>query len=302
MTIDGQDIRDVTQTSLRAAIGVVPQDTVLFNDTILYNIRYGRPDASRRGGARGRAPGPDRRLHPRAARGLRHHGGRARPEALRRREAARRHRPHHPQGAADPDPRRGDQRARQPHREGDPGRARPGGAATAPRWSSPTGSPPSSTPTTSWCSTPAGWSSRARTASCWRRAASTPACGTASARPRRRARSWREALAAGGRAHQGRPPRQWRCKSSRRAWLRGGQEPGWVAVSVVRLGAWGGTRRKPKKSDPPRQQCRNGSFGMVARTETNSTIITTVPSPPRNLSVDAPYPNWEAFAVTCVTQ
>ncbi len=46
VTIDGQDIRDVTQASLRAAIGVVPQDTVLFNDTILYNIRYGRPDAS----------------------------------------------------------------------------------------------------------------------------------------------------------------------------------------------------------------------------------------------------------------
>jgi len=44
--IDGQDIRDVTQTSLRAAIGVVPQDTVLFNDTILYNIKYGRPDAT----------------------------------------------------------------------------------------------------------------------------------------------------------------------------------------------------------------------------------------------------------------
>jgi ATP-binding cassette subfamily B protein len=46
VSIDGQDIRDVTQASLRAAIGVVPQDTVLFNDTILYNIRYGRPDAS----------------------------------------------------------------------------------------------------------------------------------------------------------------------------------------------------------------------------------------------------------------
>ena len=45
--IDGQDIRDVTQTSLRAAIGVVPQDTVLFNDTIYYNIAYGRPGASR---------------------------------------------------------------------------------------------------------------------------------------------------------------------------------------------------------------------------------------------------------------
>lgn len=44
--IDGQDITDVTQESLRAAIGVVPQDTVLFNDTIRYNIRYGRPEAT----------------------------------------------------------------------------------------------------------------------------------------------------------------------------------------------------------------------------------------------------------------
>ena len=44
--IDGQDIRDVTQASLRAAIGMVPQDPVLFNDTILYNIRYGRPEAN----------------------------------------------------------------------------------------------------------------------------------------------------------------------------------------------------------------------------------------------------------------
>ena len=46
--IDGRDIRDVTQTSLRAAIGMVPQDTVLFNDTIRYNIRYGRWEASDR--------------------------------------------------------------------------------------------------------------------------------------------------------------------------------------------------------------------------------------------------------------
>ncbi len=44
--VDDQDIRDVTQASLRHAIGMVPQDTVLFNDTIRYNIRYGRPDAS----------------------------------------------------------------------------------------------------------------------------------------------------------------------------------------------------------------------------------------------------------------
>jgi len=47
ITIDGQDVRDVTQTSLHQLIGVVPQDTVLFNDTVYYNIAYGRPDASR---------------------------------------------------------------------------------------------------------------------------------------------------------------------------------------------------------------------------------------------------------------
>jgi len=46
VTIDGQNIKDVTQHSLRAAIGMVPQDTVLFNDTIEYNIRYGRPEAT----------------------------------------------------------------------------------------------------------------------------------------------------------------------------------------------------------------------------------------------------------------
>lgn len=44
--VDGQDVRSVTQASLRAAIGVVPQDTVLFNDTIHYNIGYGRPGAT----------------------------------------------------------------------------------------------------------------------------------------------------------------------------------------------------------------------------------------------------------------
>jgi len=46
ITIDGQDLRDITQESLRAAIGMVPQDTVLFNDTIGYNIQYGRPGAT----------------------------------------------------------------------------------------------------------------------------------------------------------------------------------------------------------------------------------------------------------------
>ncbi|KXF78071.1 metal ABC transporter permease [Paramesorhizobium deserti] len=46
ITVDGQDVRDVTQESLRRVIGMVPQDTVLFNDTIAYNIRYGRMSAS----------------------------------------------------------------------------------------------------------------------------------------------------------------------------------------------------------------------------------------------------------------
>src|SRR4030065_1682348 len=45
--INGLDAREVTQSSLRAAIGIVPQDTVLFNETIYYNIAYGRPDATR---------------------------------------------------------------------------------------------------------------------------------------------------------------------------------------------------------------------------------------------------------------
>jgi ATP-binding cassette, subfamily B, heavy metal transporter len=47
ITIDGQDIRTVTQATLRASIGIVPQDTVLFNDTVEYNIAYGRPGAGR---------------------------------------------------------------------------------------------------------------------------------------------------------------------------------------------------------------------------------------------------------------
>jgi ATP-binding cassette subfamily B protein len=46
ITIDGQELRSITQTSLRQAIGIVPQDTVLFNDTVEYNIAYGRPGAT----------------------------------------------------------------------------------------------------------------------------------------------------------------------------------------------------------------------------------------------------------------
>jgi ABC-type transport system involved in Fe-S cluster assembly fused permease/ATPase subunit len=124
VTIDGQDVRTVTQKSLRSAIGMVPQDTVLFNDTIAYNIRYGRPSFGQRTGrVPGRRDRPDRCVHPLAAGGLQVHGWRARPEIVRRRKAARGHCPHDPQIAADPDSRRSDVGARHPHRTGNPGGA-----------------------------------------------------------------------------------------------------------------------------------------------------------------------------------
>ena len=120
VTIDGQDTRDVTQESLRAAIGIVPQDTVLFNDTVYYNIAYGRPSAS-----------PAEIEH--AARLARIHDfimempdgyetrvGEAGPQAVGRRKAARGHRAHHPEGAENSAVRRGDVGARFPYREGNP--------------------------------------------------------------------------------------------------------------------------------------------------------------------------------------
>ena len=112
--IDGQDIAEVTQASLRAAIGIVPQDSVLFNDTIGYNIAYGRDDGRAAhddidAAAKGAAILP---FIERLPAGLRHRGRRARAQAVGRREAARGDRPHAGQEPADPAARRGDQRAR----------------------------------------------------------------------------------------------------------------------------------------------------------------------------------------------
>ena len=122
--IDGQDVRQLTQASVRAAIGVVPQEAVLFNDTIGENIALARPDASpggdRRRGSRRRAQG----LHRYLARRLRDPGRRARPQAVRRREAAPRHCPRHPQAAAHLHLRRGDLGARQRRRTGRAGQPR----------------------------------------------------------------------------------------------------------------------------------------------------------------------------------
>ena len=123
ISIDGQDIREVRQESVRAAIGVVPQDTVLFNDTIYYNIAYGRPEASREEVEDAARVAAHRRLHRAAARRLGDDRGRAGAEALRRREAARVDRAHRAQGSAHPRVRRGHLGARLAHREGDPGRA-----------------------------------------------------------------------------------------------------------------------------------------------------------------------------------
>ena len=93
VSIDGQDVRGVSQRSLRGAIGIVPQDTVLFNDTLYYNIAYGLPSATEAEVHRAARPGAYRRLHRDPARWLRDGGRRARAETVGRGEAARRHRP-----------------------------------------------------------------------------------------------------------------------------------------------------------------------------------------------------------------
>ena len=115
--IDGHDIRSLTLASLRDQIAVVSQDSVLLTGTVADNIGFGRRDASRRRD-RGRRPGRRRRrLHPRAARGLRHRGRAVRRPVLRRRAPAPVDRPRHPARRADPAcstsrPRRSTPRAR----------------------------------------------------------------------------------------------------------------------------------------------------------------------------------------------
>jgi ABC-type transport system involved in cytochrome c biogenesis ATPase subunit len=162
--IDGHDIRDYTQTSLRAAIGVVPQDTVLFNDTIRYNIAYGRPGATQdqiEHAARLaqvhdfvlRLPdGYETRV---GERGLKLSGGEKQRVAIARTILKR--------WILAPS---GISKARC-------ARFRP----SVPRWSLPTGFPPWSMPTkSSFFRTVASWSA-ARIAICWGRRACTRICG-----------------------------------------------------------------------------------------------------------------------------
>ncbi len=191
VTIDGQDIRDVTQASLRADIGIVPQDTVLFNDTVRYNIAYGRIGANEAEIKEAARMAQIDKFIQRTAAGLRSHGGRARTEALRRREAACRDRPHDPEEPADPAAGRSDHRARHAHRTRNPERAVGGleephhachcASACRPWW----------TPTKSWCSIMARSSSGAATPNWSPKTAITPRCGTSSGRLRQRLKFWK---------------------------------------------------------------------------------------------------------------
>ena len=123
--VSGVDLRDLKQASLRGAIGIVPQDTVLFNDTIRYNIHYGRPEATEDEVTEAARAAHIHDFIMTLPERVRDGGGRAWPQAIGRREAARGDRARHPQEPADPDLRRGDQCARLQGGEGDPGRARP---------------------------------------------------------------------------------------------------------------------------------------------------------------------------------
>ena len=105
--IDGHDVRDLDLASLRSQIGIVAQDTFLFNDTVANNIAYGRPGTPmeairQRGGS-----GPGARIHRAAAGGIPDRDRRPRRAPQRRAAAAHRHRPRAAEERAHPDPGRG---------------------------------------------------------------------------------------------------------------------------------------------------------------------------------------------------
>ena len=113
ITFGGRDLRSLPQDWLRAQIGFVPQDPYLFDMSIADNIRLACPDASLDAVRARRAPRPGRRLHPRAAVGLRHAVRRARRPALGRAATAHRPRPGPASRSAPPGPRRGHRAPRQ---------------------------------------------------------------------------------------------------------------------------------------------------------------------------------------------
>ena len=136
--LDGCDLRDLTQISLRSAVALVPQDVALFNDTIRVNIGFGRPDANDQevwAAADAAELGDFIRGLPD---GNRHQGGRAGPEAVRRRTSAGGSGPRPDRRSAPADSRRSHKRLGQPNGVGDPGHL----AARAPGKDHPGGGPP----------------------------------------------------------------------------------------------------------------------------------------------------------------
>ncbi len=114
--VDGHDLRDVRARSLRAQMGIVPQEAFLFSGTIRDNLAFGRSDATLDGDRGVRARGRRARLHRGARARLRHRGGRARDPALGRAAPARRVHARADLRSAHPRARRGDIERRHPHR------------------------------------------------------------------------------------------------------------------------------------------------------------------------------------------
>ena len=121
ITLDGRDITAIPRQALRSEIGMVLQDTWLFGGTIRDNLAYGNPDATEEQILEAATSHLRRPLRALAPRRLRHRGRRRRRQPLRRREAAGDDRPRIPRRPGDPDPRRGDELGRHPHRGADPG-------------------------------------------------------------------------------------------------------------------------------------------------------------------------------------
>ena len=128
--IDGMDVRGLTLTALRRNIGVVFQEALLFNRSIADNLRVGKPDATEEEMRIAAARAQALEFIERSEHGIRNQCRRARTHAVRRRAAAAVDRARAVERSADPDPRRGDQRARCRHRSQGQRRSRRGDEGT----------------------------------------------------------------------------------------------------------------------------------------------------------------------------
>ncbi len=172
--IDGMNIRDVKLAALRRNIGVVYQESLLLNRSIADNLRVGKPDATEAEmrDAAARAQALD--FIERATDSVRYAGRRTRPVAVGRRAPAPLDRARHPQGPADPHPRRGHQRARRGNRAQGAGGARRGDEEPHHLRDRASARRPCATPPASWCSSTAASSRPARSTNWSASAAASP--------------------------------------------------------------------------------------------------------------------------------